>query len=230
MAHHSVHLREKVRAYRAEGKTYSEIKTLIGIHLPKSTLSLWCKDVTLPATHTNRISELVAHTIQKARAVRALMQKERKEKRRLYLEQLNSQISRRMENEEVAKIALSMLCLGEASKSDKGMSFCLGNSDPRIINLFLSLLKKCFDFDMEKVRCTVQCRADQEVSELERYWSETTGVPPRLFYKARIDPRTIGKPTRKTDYKGVLRVDYLDRSVQLDLESLADMIYNHRQV
>ncbi len=53
-----------------------------------------------------------------------------------------------------------------------------------------------------------------------------TGIPKRLFYKTRIDSRTVGKPTLKKDYKGVLRVDYFDTKVQLDLESLADLIYN----
>lgn len=119
-----------------------------------------------------------------------------------------------------------MLCLGEASKYKASKSFSLGNSDPRIIYIFLSLLKKCFDFNIEKVRCTVQCRADQNIKDLEQYWIKETGVPKRLFYKTRIDPRTIGKPTKKKDYKGVLRVNYIDTRVQLELESLANLIYN----
>jgi hypothetical protein len=56
-----------------------------------------------------------------------------------------------------------------------------------------------------------------------------TKVPKKLFYKTQIDPRTIGKPTRKIGYKGVLRVDYFDTKVQLDLESLADLVYNQLQ-
>ncbi len=102
----------------------------------------------------------------------------------------------------------------------------MGNSDPRIIILFLNLLKHCFPFDPEKVRCTVQCRADQDIPALEAYWQKVTGIPQKYFYKSRIDLRTVGKPTLKPGYKGVLKVDYLNRKVQLELESLADLIYN----
>ncbi|MBI4079144.1 MAG: hypothetical protein HY429_02505 [Candidatus Levybacteria bacterium] len=79
---------------------------------------------------------------------------------------------------------------------------------------------------MEKIRCTVQCRADQDIIVLEKFWLDVTKIPRRLFYKAQIDPRTRGKPTKKKDYKGVLRIDYFDTKVQLELESLAQLVYN----
>lgn len=124
-----------------------------------------------------------------------------------------------------------MLCLGEARKyNSKTSSFYLGSSDPKIIIIFLAFLKICFDFKLEKVRCTVQCRADQNIEELEKYWMGITKIPKSLFYKAQIDPRTIGKPTKKIDYKGVLRVNYLDTKVQLELESLSKLLYNKLQL
>ncbi len=64
------------------------------------------------------------------------------------------------------------------------------------------------------------------IDELEKYWMNVTKVPKRLFYKSRIDPRTIGKPTRKKEYKGVLKIDYFDSKVQHDLESLENLMYN----
>jgi hypothetical protein len=55
----------------------------------------------------------------------------------------------------------------------------------------------------------------------------TTNIPERLFYKARIDPRTIGKETKNKNYKGVLRIDYLSTRTQLDLETLANLIFEN---
>lgn len=136
-------------------------------------------------------------------------------------------IAELVKSKKVAKIVLSILCLGEASKyRPRGSIFSLGNTDPRIIILFLDLLKKCFDFKIEKVRCTVQCRVDQNTEELEEYWQKITGIPKKYFYASRIDPRTIGKPTKKPGYMGVLKVDYSSTETQLDLESLAYLIYN----
>ena len=78
----------------------------------------------------------------------------------------------------------------------------------------------------KKFRCTVMCRADQNIKELEKYWQEKSGIPKEQFYKTRIDARSIGKPTKKVGYKGVLKVDYMDTKIQLELESLADLLYN----
>src|SRR5258708_1881185 len=87
-------------------------------------------------------------------------------------------------------------------------------------------MRYCSDAKLEKFRCAVQCRADQNVRELQEYWQNITKIPKENFYKELVDPRTIGKPTKNKDYKGVLRVYYLDKKIQLELESLADLVYN----
>ena len=144
------------------------------------------------------------------------------------IQKINAPIAKTVQDIYIGKIALAMLCLGEASKYKSGArhAFSLGNSDPRIIIIFLKLLKQCFPFDNNKIRATVQCRADQDTVKLTQFWQEKTKIPIHLFYKPLIDPRTIGKPTKKSNYHGVLRIDYFDTKVQLELESLADLIYN----
>src|SRR5690606_29339866 len=67
----------------------------------------------------------------------------------------------------IAKVALVMLYLGEGSK--KGSSLTFGNSNPDVISLFLKLLRGVYDLDSKKFRCTLQCRADQDVKKLERF-------------------------------------------------------------
>jgi hypothetical protein len=216
-----------VRQLRTEGKTYSEIRNRINLQVPKSTLSEWCKHTVLPENYRASIDELNIQNLGKARATAVMMNKVKREKFFENIRKINEPLSQKIHEGDTAKIALSMLCLGEASKSkSKGGSFVLGNSDPRIIVLFLELLKVCFQFDIEKVRCTVQCRADQDESKLKEYWQQVTQIPVKYFYKSRIDPRTIGKPTLREGYQGVLRVDYFDKKVQLELESLADLVYN----
>jgi hypothetical protein len=98
--------------------------------------------------------------------------------------------------------------------------------NPHVI-LLLELMKKCFAFDMNKTRATVQCRADQDTDKLKKYWHNISQIPERLFYKPLIDPRTKGKPTKRKNYMGVLRIDYFDTKLQLELESLADLVYNN---
>lgn len=212
---------------RRNGKTYGEINNCLGIKIPKSTLSFWCQDVPLPRSYSERIEKLNIENIGKARSVAVEINKIKREEFFRRIRQTNTPIASKILNKSIAKIALSMLCLGEASKSGGSSGFYLGSSNPRIIILFIELLKYCFDFKLEKMRCTVQCRADQNTNELERFWQEITGIPPKYFYKSRIDLRTTGKPTKKTEYKGVLRVDYMNTKIQLELESLASLIYNN---
>lgn len=218
----------KARALRSTGVTYSAIQRTLKRNIPKSTLSDWCSGVTLPDYYSTDIQELNLSNLHRGRAIAAVSNKHKIEMQKQAFYEKNAPISNRILDPDTAKIALAMLCLGEASKSRKGGTtvFYLGNTDPRIIVLFIQLLKYCFPYDIEKVRCTVQCRADQDTKELEEYWIGVTGIPKKYFYKPQIDPRTLGKPTQKKNYKGVLKVEYHDRKVQLELESLADLSYN----
>src|SRR3989344_8256888 len=215
---------QEVLRLRNQGKTYREIRLLLKRNIPKSTLSGWCKNATLPKSYADRIALLNLNNLNKARLIGHEISKIKREELLEEIENINLPIAEKIQNREIAKIALAMLCLGEASKT-RG-SFSLGSSDSRIITLFIELLKKCFIFDLEKIRCTVQCRADQDIELLETYWLNITKIPKRLFYKAQIDPRTKGKPTKKSNYKGVLRVDYFNTKAQIELETLAQLLYN----
>jgi hypothetical protein len=44
--------------------------------------------------------------------------------------------------------------------------------------------------------------------------------------KVQIDKKTSGKFTKNNNYKGVLRVDYFDRNIRYELESLVGLVYN----
>ncbi len=211
---------------RLQGNTYQEINEQLKISVPKSTYSYWFRTVAISPEKQNLLSTKIAVKLVKAR--RKAVDTNRAI-RKAYLQSLdrgNFNVSRKIMNVDTAKIALAMLCLGEASKSTRCSGFYLGNSDPKIIVLFIKLLKLCFPINPDKFRFTIQCRADQDVEELEKYWRKIIVVENCQFYKTRIDPRSVGKPTLNKDYRGVLRVDYIDKRIQLELESLANMIYN----
>lgn len=227
MARYPIEIIKKVKYFRQQGKTYGEIRHLLGQQIPKSTLSEWGKGVFLPKNYQKRIDGLNLTNLGKGRQIAVEINKIKREELIKNIDEKNAPIAQRISDIDIAKIALAMLCLGEAAKYNpkNRTTFSLGNSDPRIILIFLNLMKYCFPFNIEKVRCTVQCRADQDIPALEDYWLKITNIPKRLFYKTRIDPRTVGKPTKKLGYKGVLKVDYFDRKVQLEIEALADLIY-----
>jgi len=77
---------------------------------------------------------------------------------------------------------------------------------------------------VEKLRCTVQCRADQHIPLLERTWAQVTKIPRRQFYDARVDPRTIGTRSYKKNYPGVCRIDYFSAHVYHELTMVGKII------
>lgn len=217
---------EDAKKLRLKGKTYSEINEDLNKIIPKSTFSYWFKGLALSPDVQDMLSAKITKKLIIARFKAVEANKEIRNKFRYSINEVNLPLSKQIIDPAIAKIALAMLCLGEASKSTSRSGFYLGNSDQRIIVLFMKLLRICFPINESKFRFTIQCRADQDIEVLEKYWRSVVGVADGQFYKTRIDPRTSGKPTKNLDYKGVLRVDYIDKKVQLELESLANLLYN----
>ncbi|MEX1051818.1 MAG: hypothetical protein WEC83_00295 [Patescibacteria group bacterium] len=215
--------RELIQQLRRKGMTYSEINERLGLNISKGTLSYICRSITLSDRSKKRIEEKSANGLIRGRQVALISQKEARKGYFLTLENKYAKLRSHLNfNKESALIALALLYLTEGSKQSGKLMF--GNSDPRLITLFLKLLNECFDIDPKKFRCTVQCRADQEVPMLEEYWSNITGIQPSQFYKARIDKRTLGKRTLKPDYKGVCRIDYFSGYIYNELQVIISLI------
>ena len=210
-------LREQVRQLRSSGRTYTEINIQLGSKVSKSTMHYWCRGVYLDNTYYQRVQQMNQANLDKAREKAVIVNRA---KRQAYLDSVldsNQYLAKVIRNKDTAKVALAMLYLGEGGKSWQKASLDLGNSNPSVIKLYLRLLRYCYTIDESKFRCTVQCRADQNTDNLQRFWIRITGIPKRQFYHARIDKRTIGKSTIKPDYKGVCRIDYLSAHLFTDI-------------
>lgn len=220
-------LRKQVTLLRRQGKTYSEIRQLAGAAIPKGTLSFWCKSVTLTAKQKNRIAKLQRSNIDKQRE-KALRVLRRKQQEHLQSIRKNAkQLSPVMKDSGVVKVCLALLYWCEGSGFRRS-SVTFGNSNPGIISVFMQWLRDSYVIDEKKFRCTLQCRADQNIERLQRYWSRITQIPLRQFYTARVDPRTIGKPSSKRGYKGVCRVDYFSASIYHELKLIPEVLFTGR--
>ncbi len=216
-------IKNQVQTLRKSGKTYSEIQKYLNTKIPKSTISYWCRELPLPFGYERKIAGYNKYNLDKARKIALAVIKENRNK---YLESIsdrNKHLINELDNLNTAKIALAMLYLGEGSKTNRA-SLMFGNSDPLVIGLFLRLLRNCYKINESKFRCTLQCRADQNIEELEKFWSNITKIPMSQFYKARIDPRTINRPSRKLNYKGVCRIDYFSADLSIELKCIIKTI------
>lgn len=196
----------------------------LNLRLPKSTLSSWCQGVILPDWYQNRINEINHKSLSKAlRVAHASLRAQRVEFLK-DIEIANGKIVLRLKDKDILKMLLAILYLGEGTKWKSHSGLILGSSDPDIIRLYLRLLKLCYGIQAEALKCRISYRADQNIARLERFWSKVTSIPRKNFYKTIPDPRTVGKPTKNKDYKGVCVVSGPGTSIQLELEMIPKII------
>jgi hypothetical protein len=210
---------------RSTGKTYAEILKILPHSVPKSTLSNWCGHVKLPAWYKNKIRASNKKHLIMARKLSLLSKQKKRETLFKNIDARNYHLTKLIEQPDDSKLVLIALYLAEGSKNRRG-STTFGNSDPLIIRLYMKLLRQCYKIDETKFRCTLQGRADQNVKKLEKFWSDTTGIPLSQFYKARIDPRSIGKKSKKPNYKGVCRIDYFSAALDTEFKRIIRLIDN----
>lgn len=215
--------KEKAIRLRKRGKTYSEIQRALKISISKGTLSGWLKYVKLPPSYSKRVKTINLKHLERIRELALLANKRKQEYILKELCSKNEHLVRYL-NKDVCKLLLSILYLGEGARHRGSRALKLGSSDSKIIQLYLNLLKKCFPISKRKFRVSIGCRADQNIKELEKYWQAVTKIPHSQFYKTQIDKRTIGKKTKRKDYKGVCLITYFDTKIQLELEQLAQQI------
>lgn len=218
-------LKQKIRELRARGKTYSEIQASLNISLPKSTLSNWCSDIDISENQKERINKITLENLSKARIFSLAANKIKRENKFLDIVRENEHLNLLKNNKDTAKVILAVIYLCEGTKNSKSnTSITLGNSDPAIIKLFLQLLRFCYKIDEDKFRCTVQCRHDQNIEDLESFWSNLTKISRHKFYRARIDPRSIGKKSLKPNYKGVCRINYFSAEIFWEIMKVGEII------
>jgi hypothetical protein len=223
MKHQFTKYKDEAMGLRRRGYTYGEIKKCLNAPIPKSTLTLWFKKITLSENAHRRLKKVIDIKLKNAHS-RAL--EANRKKRKEYLSDIEKKVKHlknHLLNNDIAKIVLAMLYLGEGAKGIR-RSFMFGNSDPNVIKLYLNLLRRCYVINESKFRCTIQCRADQNIPFLENFWMNITKIPYSQFYKARIDPRTIGKKSKKPDYKGVCRIDYFCADIYNEIEKIIEII------
>jgi len=191
--------------------------------IPKSTLNYWIRDIIPPESYQIKLAQQAQAHINKVRVMALAKSQQLKKDRLDKIKSKNKSLVGSIDKS-VAILILSTLywCEGAKYPSHSGIRF--GSSDPKMIKLFLTLLRHCYDLDESKFRLTVQCRADQDVIELAEYWQQVTGIQEFQHYKPHIDKRTIGKPTKRENYKGVCVIDYFNTNLQCELQFTGKML------
>jgi transcriptional regulator with XRE-family HTH domain len=166
---------ERARALRAQGWTMPDIAAELGVS--RGSVSLWTRDVPFEPRPRVRARNRGPNALQRAKQT---------EIERLLAEG-RARIGELSDRDLL--IAGTALYAGEGSKNDGKVSFA--NSDPRMIALFLTWLRRCFTIDEGRLRGRLYLHEGLDVEAATAFWADVTGIPTAGFgkpYRATPDP------------------------------------------
>lgn len=160
---------ERARELRAEGWTLAAIAAELDVS--KGSVRRWAADVVVPARprRPNALARAKAAEIERAlQAGRATIGEL---------------------DERDLLVAGTALYAGEGAKTDGSVKFA--NSDPRMVQLFCTWLRRFFAPDERRLRVRLYLHRGLDIDAATTFWSEVTGIPPAQFqqpYRAAPDP------------------------------------------
>ncbi len=183
--------REKARSLRARGKSYSEIKEVLGIS--KSTLSGWLGDMPLAPEQIRLLRDLNPRRIENFRAT---MRKKREMRLQSAYTQAREDIGKLSKRE--LFIAGLFLYWGEGLKAQRG-TVGISNTDPVVILAFLDWLKT-MKISKDKLRVRLHLYKDMNIGQETRYWSKSLSIPIAQFRKPYVKDSFLSGLTYKTGH------------------------------
>ena len=216
---YSKDIKEKAFKLRKAGKSYKEIWTLTQI--PKSTLSTWFGEE-LGVSFKSK--EWLEH-LARIRPIASRM------KTKIKLENIEK-INTRVE-EEVAsyplrdlsfqKSLLAMLYWAEGSKHARMSGLKFTNTDPKLMDLFVSLLRSCYVLDEKDFRVYLQLHYYHPIRKTKQFWSDLVKVPQSQFHAVTMKRRSERKRFRK-NFMGICTIIHSDSDIRREMMAIGQAI------
>ncbi len=207
-------LRQTAVAMRQEGRSYREIREVVGVS--KSTLSLWLRDVPL-TDEQQRVVGARGPTATRRNAQAARVNATR---RRVQVQAAaRNQITHLHESELFVAGVVAYWAEGSKNKPWRfGQPVIFINSDPGFIQLFLRWLA-LIGVAPERLQFRLMIHESADVASALQYWSAVVDTPAEAFGKTQLkrhNPKTVRRNVGE-DYHGCLVV-YVRRSADLCLQ------------
>jgi len=171
----------KAQELRKQGLSYREI--LQAIHVSKSTISLWCKDIQLTKKQQLRLLNKKQFGQKKG----SLAAAENKRNDRIERTK-NIRILAKKDVGEIIKrdkfMAGIALYAAEGTKADGKVAFA--NSDPKLIKFMMNWFLTFAKIPIEKIRGAIWLHEGLSESKSKKFWAKLTGIPKNQFHKTYI--------------------------------------------
>jgi hypothetical protein len=211
-------IRERARELRRAGFTYPEIIAELGGDVPQPTVQGWVRDIELTTEQKARIKQLELEGARRAQPLGAEWNRKRRQASLERAQTLAKPIAKRLSaDREALQLMAASLYVGEGGKRTDHVAF--SNSDPRVIQTWMTLLRRNFEIDEGKFACQLMLSIGMPEQDLITFWSTLTGIPVSRFHKSSIKqtPASVQRP----GYRGVCMVRYYSADVRRFLDALA---------
>ncbi|MFA5000574.1 MAG: helix-turn-helix domain-containing protein [Patescibacteria group bacterium] len=169
---------------RKNGKSYNQISK--SLNIPKSTLSVWLKDLKISNHAQQKIKSRVNAT-----AIAKLIA--RNKQQTIIAERSHQQI-RRAAEKEAKKLLLNPLFLSgislywaegykQGAFGSKWKSIDFANSDPQMIKLMVLFFVKFLNIEKNKIKIQIMLHDQKDTEKATNFWHITTGIPKENFIK-----------------------------------------------
>lgn len=184
-------LKKQALELRKQGQSVGSISKQL--HVAKSTAYEWTRNMEGAARFAAIGRKKWLEEIQPLGALGQRKKRERK------IAQIVSEISKEISlldsTINLEKAVLSVLYWAEGSKG-RGM-LVFANTDPRLMKLFITLLRRCYTLDESKFRIRIHIHWYHKEREVKTFWSTLLDIPESQFTKTYHKQRSKEKIFRK---------------------------------
>src|SRR3989344_6226469 len=181
--------REKATSLRLKGKSYSEIKKILGIS--KGTLSGWLQKYPLSKEQIRQLRDLNPRRIENFRNT---MRKKRED--RLQKAYLRAKTKIGLLHDREIFLTGFFLYWAEGTKTTK-YTTALANTDPSMLKFFIEWLQ-LLGVDKNKLKIRLQLYTDMDIRKQTLFWSRELRLPLSCFRKPYIKKSKL----ERIKYKG----------------------------
>ena len=194
-------IKDQAKQLRKQGYSYGQL--IKELRVPKSTLHQWIRRVKRPA----KFSKL--DRIRWIREIQPLGAQGNHKRRENNIQRIISETKNEIVglqiNREIKKAVLSTLYWAEGTKVRGGL--CFANTDPKLVLLFVNLLRTCYKLDESKLRVRLHLHYYHRVKKIKTFWSKLLNIPTSQFEKIYRKSRSKEKTFRK-NFGGICFVKY----------------------
>lgn len=215
--------KQKSLALRKGGYSITEIANTL--HISKSTVSIWCRDVILSKDVKEKLHKRMVLAGNAGRMLGAKMNKEKKEK---VIADVKNEVFCQMDN--ISKRDLLMLGIGlywgEGAKNSKP-TFTFVNSDPDSIVLIINWLQTVFAITKSELQLQIYINAKHahRTDRVHSFWSSYIKIPKKQFRKTVLVYTNTKKVYENEErYTGILHLS-VAKSSRIKYKTLAMIDY-----